>query len=135
MNDKLRTISNIAGFTGVSFKDKNFLNQLDKNIAEAIIILNSKGYCTIGSCQGHGIFEYIFLKRRVNFYVMGLFGPHIIIKIIKNDYRLLYEKFNTILFKAKKENNLLWITPRFFTCFFIPNSYLCSKIIDICNTL
>ena len=132
MKDIDRSVTAYRGFTDVEFSHPDFINQLDPNILDAVMILNSKGYVTVGSCQGHGIIEYLFTDRK-NFVFTG---PFVVIQPHDNEqYQYIIRSFNTLLIKPIIErNNQLWIQPRLIK-YFLPNKYLCSKIIEICNNL
>jgi hypothetical protein len=118
--------------TGIKSNHPDFLKQLDPNIAEAVMILNSKGYISSGSCQGHSIIEYLFTDRK-NFV---LTGPFIIIKPNNDQIDYLLKTFNTLLTVAKVENNKkIWLETRFLFRLFLTNKYLSNKITEICKKL
>jgi hypothetical protein len=127
-----RSVTAYRGLTGVKFSHPDFIKQLDPNILNAVMILNSKGFVTVASCQGHGIIEYMFTDRK-NFVFTG---PHIVIQSNNIDqYEYIIKSFNTLLIKTIKEDNkTIWIQPRFIK-YFLPNNYLCDKITEICNNL
>jgi len=127
-----RSVNAYRGLTDVRINHPDFINQLDPNILDAVMILNSKGYITIASCQGHGIIEYLFTDRK-NFVFTG---PFVVIRPHDSEqYQYIINSFNTLLIKPIIDhNNQLWIQPRLIK-YFLPNKYLCSKITEICNNL
>jgi hypothetical protein len=129
---KYRSINSYRGLTGVTFNNTDFLKQLDPNIADAVMILNSKGYVSVGSCHGHSIIEYLFTDRQ-NFV---LTGPYIQIQANSTQIDYLLKTFDTLLTVAKIEDNTtIWIEARFLFRLFLTNKYLSNKITEICKKI
>jgi hypothetical protein len=128
---KYRSIDSYRGLTGVPLNHTEFLKQLDPNITDAVIMLNSKGYVSVGSCQGHSIVEYLFTNRQ-NFVFTG---PYIQIKPNNTQIDYLLKTFNTLLTVAKIEDDTIWIESRFLFRLFLTNRYLSNKITEICKKI
>lgn len=127
-----RTVNTYRGFTNVRLNHPDFITQIDINILDAVIILNSKGFPTVGSCQGHGFLEYLFTDRK-NFVFTG---PYIVIRPNNNDqHEYIIKSFNTLLTKTIIEyDKTIWIEFRSIK-YFLSNRYLCNILTKLCNEL
>lgn len=122
-----------AGYS-VPFSNPNFLDQIEQYILPAVLTLNLKGYPTVTSCHGHGVFNYIF-----NHGVSINTGPSITVRIDKDSANKLKKHFNTFFIKSvindsmEKQDSLinLKISSRFIISNFFSNRFLCNKIIEL----
>ena len=88
-----------AGYS-VPFSHTEFLSQIEENILEAVLILNSKGYTTITSCHGHSLFQFVF-KKAIRFNS----GPQITIKLEQID-RATIKKFSNWLISSSINDSI-----------------------------
>jgi hypothetical protein len=126
-----------TGYT-VPLSDANFLDQIEEDILPAVMEFNYKGYSTITSCHGHGVFNYIF-----NHGVSINSGPNITIQIDRESEKKLKKHFTTFFIKAVTNDSMdeitgvvnLRITSRYFINHFVTNKFLCKRIINLVKSL
>lgn len=140
LNNKKNKDGSINSFkdTGISgtgysvpFTDPSFIEEIEEYILPAVLNLNLKGYPTVTSCQGHGIFNYIF-----NSGVSITNGPNITLQVNRNEVPFLEKHFNTFLIKTAISDSMeesegkvnLRITSRLFISLFFTNKFLCKRI-------
>ena len=122
----------------VPFSDKYFFDQIEDDILPAVENLNYKGYPTITSCHGHGIYNYLF-----NGGILINEGPSITIVVDKNTAKDIENHFSNFFLKVivndtiKREDNVvnLRITSRVFISNFVSNKFLCDKINQLVKKL
>tara|TARA_B110000285_G_C14943912_1_gene523388 strand:+ start:92 stop:580 length:489 start_codon:yes stop_codon:yes gene_type:complete len=117
----------------VEFSDLNFKNNIEDNILDAVLELNSKGYKTITSCHGHSRFDYYINKSlRYND------GPQVTIELpykinLPNSLLISTEENSTMQFDTK--NYYISIRVNSWLKYFFTNKKLCSKIQEYCKKM
>lgn len=115
----------------VPFNHSDFKNQIEPNILESVLLLNSKGYHTVTSCQGHSIFDFVFRKGlRFNL------GPHITIKLENKNKKLSsFMISSSINYTMPTDSNYIKIKVRTPFSMILPNTWLCKIIEKFCRNL
>ncbi len=123
----------------IPFDAKNFDTQIEKNIYNAVLLLNLRGYKTITSCQGHSRFDKIFNNGlRVNA------GPQITVEVLNSEVEKFQKHFKTFFITTDinltiemKTNDSTYISifPKSFIRNFLTNKFFCNKITELCETL
>jgi hypothetical protein len=124
----------------VPFNNRDFIEQIEENILPAVMHLNSNGYKTITSCQGHSLFDYIF-KNAIRFN----YGPQITIEVDKSQVKKLVSTFSNFLIKVSINKTItinpitdsvyISIKPWFVVSFFFTNKFLCNEIYKVVNNV
>lgn len=121
-----------SGYT-VSFGNSNFKDEIEENIFEAVILLNSKGYETVTSCHGHSRFAYYFCNA-----ITWNLGPVVTIKHTENI------NFPSTFFVTTSVNGTIPLTEthrytevhiRSWLEVFFTNKFLCSILTRYCERL
>ena len=120
------------GYT-VEFNAPNFKDEIEENIFEAVLVLNSKGYKTVTSCHGHSRFAYYFCNAiRYNN------GPQVTVEFpysvkIPSTFFVKVAENKTISSNSKVYHLSIRIRP--WLQFFFTNKVLCSIITKYCEDL
>jgi hypothetical protein len=117
----------------VEFSDLNFKNNIEDNILDAVLELNSKGYKTVTSCHGHSKFDYYINKSlRYND------GPQVTIELphkvnLPNSLLISTEENSTI--QSDTKNYYISIRVNSWLRYFFTNKKLCNIIIEYCKEM
>lgn len=112
-----------------------FTEQIEEHILPAVLHLNSVGYKTVTSCQGHSLFDYLF-KKAIRFN----FGPQITIEVEKEVSKQLFTTVENFFVKVVENNTIEFdksdkmfvsFKIKFLLNFFFTNKFLCKQIYKV----
>lgn len=130
------TLKSGTGYS-VPFSDTRFMSQIEKHILPSVLNFNSKGYTTLTSCHGHGIFNFIFKSG------VSISRPSITLRVNRDNVFYLKKHFNTFFIKTEISDSIdkvekdinLRITSKLFVSLFFTNKFLCKQIETLVNKL
>lgn len=132
VNSYYKTKQKGAGYS-VDFYSKDFKDEIEENIFEAVLFLNSKGYTTVTSCHGHSRLAHYFCNT-----IRYTMGPQVTLKLPYN-VKIPSTLFVQLIPNDTMENDEIYyytkICIRPWLEIFFTNKFLCSIITRYCERL
>lgn len=117
----------------VPFNSNDFIDEIEVDILDAVLILNNKGYKTVTSCQGHSKFNYYF-KNAIRYND----GPQVTIELPHScslPFSFFIQTKENETMDFEKSVQFISIRPRRWIRNFFTNKFLCSIITKYCERI